>query len=276
MIKNILVALDGSDHSTAAADWALWLARRLGADLSALHVVDIVALEGPFFHDLSGSLGFEPFLNFSSSMKEIMESNGREILASFKESCGEAGVEAHDHMAYGVVTTEICERATVADLVILGRRGVNARFEYGMLGSVTEGVIRKSPKPVLVVPEKFKPPCRPLLAYDGGHSASKTMHSAAEFAKALDLALTVVAVGGEEAESLLRDAEHYLASYEVEADFVKLEGDPPTAIAEYARGEGKDLLFMGASHHARLVEMVLGSTTEYVMRAVERAFFIER
>ncbi|MFQ5465844.1 MAG: hypothetical protein ACE5EI_07950 [Thermodesulfobacteriota bacterium] len=33
---------------------------------------------------------------------------------------------------------------------------------------------------------------------------------------------------------------------------------------------------MGTSHHSRFVEMVLGSTTEHVVRSVRGPFFLER
>ena len=46
MIKNILVALDGSGHSNAAIKYGIWLAKNFGAKLSGFHAVDIVLLEG--------------------------------------------------------------------------------------------------------------------------------------------------------------------------------------------------------------------------------------
>ena len=72
MIKSILVALDGSEHADAAAEYALWLGQRLRATLIGLHVVDIVSIEGSFLHDISGSLGFEPYLDFSAKMREAL------------------------------------------------------------------------------------------------------------------------------------------------------------------------------------------------------------
>ena len=65
MIKSILVALDGSQHADSALEYAIWLARRLRARIIGLHVLDIVSIEGSFLHDVSGSLGFEPYLDFS-------------------------------------------------------------------------------------------------------------------------------------------------------------------------------------------------------------------
>ncbi|HUF43666.1 MAG TPA: universal stress protein, partial [Verrucomicrobiae bacterium] len=66
MIKNILVPLDGSEHSKAALDFAVWLAQGFDGTLFGLHVIDTVSIEGTFFHDVSGSMGFEPYMDFSS------------------------------------------------------------------------------------------------------------------------------------------------------------------------------------------------------------------
>lgn len=276
MIKNILVPQDGSPYGKSALDYALWLAKRFGAGLTGLHVVDVVALEGPFLHDISGALGFEPFLNFSTRMRESLEARGNNLLGSFEEACKEAGLACETALASGIVANEICDRAKVADLVVVGRRGLNARFDYGLLGSTTESVIRRSPKPVFVVPETFAVPEKPLLAYDGSPNASRAMHSAAEWAKALGLGLTVLTVSESENDPVLAEARKYLKPYGIEAEFVHRDGDPPVVIESFFRDNGHDLLFMGTSHHSRLVEMVLGSTTEHVMRSVDGPFFLER
>ena len=84
MIRNILVALDGSQHAEGAFEYALWLGRRLRARLLGVHVIDIVSIEGSFLHDVSGSLGFEPYLDFSSKMREALQERGRALLEVFR------------------------------------------------------------------------------------------------------------------------------------------------------------------------------------------------
>jgi nucleotide-binding universal stress UspA family protein len=277
MIKKILVTQDGSAFGKAALDYGIWLAGKFGAGLVGAHVVDIVSLEGPFLHDMSASIGFEPNLNFASKMREILEARGADILGSFDEACKESKVASETVVSTGMVTSEICSHARLSDLVVVGRRGVNEQFEHGMLGHVTEGVIRKSAKPVLIVPRSFEAPKKPLLAYDGSTSASKAMHSAAEWAKALALPLTVVVVSVEEgSDENLNDAKDYLKPYAIDSTFVQLIGDPPELIEEFYKENGHDLLFMGVTSHSRIIEMVLGSTTEHVMRAVDGPFFLER
>lgn len=277
MMKRILIALDGSDYGKAATEYGLWLAGKFDAALSGVHVVDIVSLEGPFLHDLSGSLGFEPYLNFSAKMREALEDRGRSILSTFEETCSAAGVETETDLKFGVVVNELCEKAKFADLVVMGRRGVNAKFEHGLLGSATEGAIRRSPKPVLIVPREFTEAKKPLLAFDGSPNASKAMHSAAEWAKALALPLTVVHVMRKEGEdSVLKEAEKYFEGYSIEVDYRSLVDESTLGIEKFYRDGGFDLLFMGTSHHSRFVEMVLGSTTEHVVRSVRGPFFLER
>jgi len=277
MIKQILIPQDGSDHSSSALDYGIWLARPMEARLIGLYVMDIVTMEGPFFHDLSGSLGFEPYLNFSVKMRELLEARGEDIMEGFAEECDKKKIDHEKIVASGVVVREICDKAKVADLVIMGRFGINVEFEYGLLGSTTEGVIRKTSKPVLVVPERFAEPKKPLLAYDGGATAAKAMHSAAELVKTLGLPLTVLAVSGrEEGDRLLSEAKEYLKPYGVEGEYINRKGAPHQEIVACHKEGGHDMLFMGVSHHSRIVEMVLGSTTEHVVRAVQGPIFLER
>lgn len=280
MIKNILIPQDGSDYSSAALLYGLWLAKRFRARLRGLHVVDIVSLEGPFIRDISGSMGVEPYLNFSAKMREVLEARGAEILASFTESCGREGVECVEESAFGIVANEICEKARTADLIVMGRHGVNEMYEHGLLGSITEAVVRKSQRPVFVTPKAFKEPGKPLLAYDGSPGAAKAMHSAAEFVKELGLPLTVISVStpGSGAD-LIHDAKNYLKPYALSVHYEQIpapSGEAPTVIDKYYKENGHDLLFMGATHHSRLMELVLGSTAEHLMRAAAGPLFIER
>ena len=97
MIKTILVGIDGSEHARTATSYALWLARSAARLTSwRLHVIDIVSIEGSFFHDISGSLGFEPYLDFSSKMRGVLQERGRALLDAFAEHAPAARACAAD------------------------------------------------------------------------------------------------------------------------------------------------------------------------------------
>ena len=273
------MGLDGSEHARTAAQYALWIAERFAARVVGLHVVDIVSVEGSFFHDISGSLGFEPYLDFSSKMREVLQERGRSLLEEFRQRAGQRGAATETTLAMGIVPNEICERAKTADLVVIGHRGVNEKFSTGLLGGTAESVTRKCPKPVWVCTAEFREVSNPLLAYDGSQRAAAAMAAAAEFCASVSLPLTVLNVNRDAAEGqqILNDAESYLASYKLKTRLeLQQAGGAPERIAAFIRERQHDLLFIGAYGHSRIVEMVLGSTTEYVLRNAACPVFLSR
>ena len=278
MIKSILVGIDGSEHSRTALRYATWLARRLDATVTGLHVVDIVSIEGSFFHDISGSLGFEPYLDFTSKMREALHERGLALLDEFRETCGAEGVRCETALQIGIVPSEICERAREADLVVIGHRGVNQRFSTGLLGGAAESVTRQCPKPLLVTPLEFAEIKSPLLAYDGSQRASAAMHVAAEVCSQLGLPLSVLTVcrDEEQGEKIIDQARRYLASYSLETRPSVITGQAYERIPAEIREKHHDLVFMGSHGHGRIIELVLGSTTEYVLRNAPCPVFLNR
>ncbi len=279
MIKTILVGIDGSEHARTAVRYALWLGRSLNAHVVALHVIDIVSIEGSFFHDISGSLGFEPYLDFSSKMRGVLHERGRALLDAFAEEAAKENTSAETMIGVGVVANEIAERARTADLVIIGHRGLNERFSTGLLGGTAESVSRKCPKPVFISPLEFRACSKPLLAYDGSVRAAAAMQVAAEFCNTLRLPLTVLTVNKDEEEGqrTLREAEAYLKPYGLTGRYeLQRTGNAPERIANFIREQDHDLLFIGAYGHSRIIEMVLGSTTEFVLRNTDCPVFLNR
>jgi nucleotide-binding universal stress UspA family protein len=279
MIKSILVAIDGSEHAQAATEYAFWLAERLDGEVLGLHIVDIVAIEGSFVHDVSGSLGFEPYLDFSTKMREVLTERGKGLLEAFAEEARRRNVRADTALAMGIVANEITERARTADLVVIGHRGVNEKFSAGMLGGTAESVSRKCPKPVLISPARFRPCSKPLLAYDGSARAASAMQVAVDFCATLGLPLDVLTVNkeAERGQTTLAEAQGYLVAHGI-AGRLELEqsGKAPEGIASFLRQHGHDLLFIGAYGHSRVIEMVIGSTTEYVLRNAPCPVFLNR
>src|SRR5947209_20243204 len=110
MIKNILVPLDGSEHSKAALDYAIWITEKFSGTLFGQHVIDTISIEGTFFHDISGSLGFEPYLDFSTKIREVIDERAKIILEESSERCPKRWINAQTLPDMGRPPTEICDR----------------------------------------------------------------------------------------------------------------------------------------------------------------------
>ena len=125
---------------------------------------------------------------------------------------------------------------------------------------------------------QFRPITRALLAYDGSQRAAAAMREAAELAAALKLPLAVVHVGKDDsaAQKVIEEARRYLTAYAIECEFLVRTGYANETILDVMAEQAYDLLFIGAYGHSRIIEMVLGSTTEYVLRNSASPLFLCR
>ena len=106
-------------------------------------MIDTISIEGTFFTTYQDRWGFEPYLDFSTKMREALEERGKLILEEFAERCRKSGIKHTTVLDMGLIANEICERSKVADLVVIGHRGVNEEFTTGLLGTTAESITRK-------------------------------------------------------------------------------------------------------------------------------------
>jgi nucleotide-binding universal stress UspA family protein len=272
MFKNIMVGVHSSEHSRDAQTLAFYLARSLHASVVGLHVVDILAFEGPLFNDIEAPANLESYLD-TPWLRETLTARGHELLADFAAAAAREGVNAQTALDFGLIANQICERSKSADLVVLGYRGAQAA-----LGGIAGSVARRASGTVLICPASAHELRRLVLAFDGSDRACKAMHAAAEMAAGLDAALTILTVSRDSkaAERRLAQARAYFEPYGVRAEFHHLTGHAAQEIVKFVRQQQSDALFIGAYGHSRLVEMMLGSTTEHVLHSSPCPVFLSR
>jgi len=132
-------------------------------------------------------------------------------------------------------------------------------------------LIRRAGRPVLAVPGPASPLNRPMLAYDGSPKAKEALFVAAYLAGKWQLQLTVLSVATEEtaeqntAEALAA-ARHYLQSRRVEALFAVERGNVAEVMQRVALAEENDFVIMGGYGFRPLLDVMLGSTVNDVLR----------
>lgn len=268
MIHQILVGIDGSDYSDSAVQWGIELARKGAATLHGLHVVDIVQAESPLFYDLAGAVGAAPMLHLSGQMRQNLELRGQHLLQRFQETCAAAHIPAVSHLVTGVVPTEILRLTEEMDLIILGRGGLHTRLSKALLGSAVDTVVRRTTIPTLVTTQYYYPARRPLVATDGSPGAMAALRMAAQFATWFALPLRVVHCAAEAAsgQACLEEARAQLAAYPISSEADLCLGNAHEDLVQYILDHDHDMVFAGAFGRRRLVEWVLGSTTQYLLR----------
>ena len=142
MIKKILVAIDGSDQANRAFDFALDLAQKYSAEITALAVVPPVYLPIP-------SLNVMKSQAIADATAEI-ETSFRAVISKAEEKARKRGsTNFSAKLEHGNPDETIIETAELGkfNLIVVGSRG----YRSYALGSVSSRVAEKATCPVLIV-----------------------------------------------------------------------------------------------------------------------------
>lgn len=140
--NEIVVGIDGSDHSVAALDFAFDEASRHGWKLVAIHAWDV-----PSYDLIISNQGPLPI-----PLEHVGDDEVRlaaEVLSGYAENYPD--VEVSEQLVRTSPVQAILDSTTNAALVVLGTRGRNAALG-ALLGSVSNAVLHKAHVPVAIVP----------------------------------------------------------------------------------------------------------------------------
>jgi nucleotide-binding universal stress UspA family protein len=141
-VSTILVGTDGSATSEGAIRVALELAQASGDE--------VVFVTG--WRELRGDFGL-PLARLFPDLAEVEREWAQSTLAAAAADAADAGVPATTLSRHGAPAEVICEVAREREprLIVVGSRGWGP-VDGVLFGSVSGGVLRHAPCPVLVVP----------------------------------------------------------------------------------------------------------------------------
>jgi|TARA_B100000959_G_scaffold286135_1_gene363504 nucleotide-binding universal stress UspA family protein len=139
MTKKILIPLDGSKNSIRGLDMAIHIARQSHGTITALVVRSVPGIYA--IHPMG-------FLDFDS-MKEVKKIIDNAKLRAAKKGIKLVGKALTGDPGYDIARFSNAKKNAV-DMIVIGARGRSAVKEI-FLGSVSNYVLHKSKKPVLIV-----------------------------------------------------------------------------------------------------------------------------
>lgn len=142
MYKKILLPTDGSEIANEAAIHAFWVAKKSGAEIIALSVMETSSLVGLPADDLIVKI------------KEMLEEEAERSLEKIDDIVQEKSDKVKitlktEEGSPADIILETIEKEDI-DLVVMGTSGKHGLDRF-LLGSVAEKVVRSAPCPVLVV-----------------------------------------------------------------------------------------------------------------------------
>jgi nucleotide-binding universal stress UspA family protein len=251
LFPDILVPVSGTSRSWQALEQALVVARREGSALHGFHVV--------------------------RSEADLGDERTWRVQQEFDRRCQAAGVAGSLVTEVGPVARTICERAHWTDLVI-----ANLAFPPGSgvarrLGSGFHTLVRRCSRPLLAVP-RVSLLKRALLAFDGSPKSVEALYVATYLAGHWQASLAVVSVDEQArpAALALEDARAYVERHGVQADYLERTGLVTDAILDAAAEWHADVILLGGYGYTPVLEAVLGSSVDRLLRESRQPMLICR
>jgi nucleotide-binding universal stress UspA family protein len=276
-LKKLIVAHDLKTGGTVALKSAAVLARRCGAALLLVHVIEPLDLYQRASHPLTS-----PF-----SPEEIAERIGATLQAAMEsEELAKLPVEYELRRGKPFVEIITAGKAWQADLIVVG---ATSRMEEPLLGATSERVVRKAPVPVMVAKRPLNSEAKTFLVPTDFSSCARIaaeealklarcfggrvvffhvmfpLHTIA-YTHEIGVSLPILPPRPEDIEPEWRG---FLAGLSLDRmDWQKEtgEGEAATAILHEAERVRADMIVMGTHGRSGLPHMLLGSVTEKVVR----------
>jgi nucleotide-binding universal stress UspA family protein len=204
----------------------------------------------------------------------------REVLAAeLGDGAGAVEVEVARGRAGDVLLASAARADT--DMVVLGARGLGG-FDGMLLGSVTQQVVERATRPVVVIrgepADAAIPPKEVLVAVDGSAGSAEALGWAVSVAEATDGEIIAVHAPGvavsnaqhEEAEQALEQWTAPLRERGVRHRTHVGDGDARTVIVQVAEDQDADLVVVGTRGLGGLRALVLGSVAAHLVRTATR------
>jgi nucleotide-binding universal stress UspA family protein len=260
-LNDIVVYVDGTEAAKARTEFAVALAKQHGA-----HLIGIAFAPTTLLPLYGADAGFADMTEVLESVK-TQGSNALNVLHSLARS---EGLSCDPRLMQGMSEEfphDFAYAARHADLAILGqpRDGDPLIGQYALV----ERCLFASGRPVIIVPAT--PAKRTfegtiVAAWDGSAEAARAINDALTFLKPAPHVVLLVGVleGAEEDVPETDEMIAHLKRHGVEAEIVRVnakEAELGRLLLSAANDLGADLLVMGAFHHSRWREFILGGVT---------------
>ena len=260
--NDIIVHVDGTEAAKARVAFAVGLAKEQDA-----HLIGVAFAPKALLPLYGADVGF-------ADMSEVLEgvkAQGEAALKSFKACAASAGVSAEGRLMQGMSEEfphDFAAFARQVDLTVLGqpRDGDPLIGQYALV----ERCLFASGRPVMIVPAA---PAEIALngtivaAWDGSAEAARAFNDALILLKPATRVVLLVGVmdrAGEKAEPATDDMVAHLKRHGVSVEVARVpasEGDIGRLLLRQAKELQADMIVMGAFHHSRWRELILGGVT---------------
>lgn len=298
MLKRILLPVDGSEHSYEALSFIASRSAWLEAEKP---VVTLLNVEPPIPAHLAAAFSIFDRDAYAADQANKVFKKLEPVAAEMPAAPERQMIEGNDA---GSAIADFAEKSG-ADMIVMGARGTSM-VEGVFLGSVSQSVIVKSKKPLLIVHEGGAPKKASLkvgIAVDGsdyGMAAAEFIIRAKNFfganaefvvvnatpdyaglvanfmsSMAAKIVPSVPDMEAQDYEKIVKPVIEKLSAAGLKASGVQLKGRPGKVLADYT-AEHLDMIVAGSHGKGNLKALVVGTTARDLAASLKKPLLLIR
>ena len=243
LLSNILVSISPMDQDWKALEQALVVAHHEDGQIQGLHV--------------------------AKSEKEAQSTEALQLVKEFESRCHSENLHGHLAIETGAIARIICERSHWTDLIVTKASFPPGDHPIARFSSGLRTMIRRCPRPILIVTSQTSDLKHALLAYNGTPKSDEALYLATYIAAKWQIELSVLTIEHEEVDEsvVYHNAKQYISNYDLQAKFIRHQpGNRSKIIIETAQSNQCDFILMGGYKSSPIIEVVLGSVVDEVLR----------
>ncbi len=278
MVKQIVVGTDGSPESMAGFNQAMVMAKMIGANIKCVFVVDLRKTQMPFIYSGAAYEGAYERLyvppdsslrSFYDKLAQDLETFGQQCMEDCRKRAEKEKIGFESVIKTGYPGVELCDQARSGGLLVVGRRGENAAYKRSVVGSITEDLVRTSPRPMLICPVYRKEVSLDTVVfpYDGRRTTEHALQYYVNGLNNIAKRFIFLVVGEDlEEEHKVEEEISYLEAHNVPVEVERREGALPKETLKYAEEISADMILLGARGRPRLKDFIVGSKALQVLQ----------
>ncbi len=275
-MKDILVLCDSNDSNDFRTETALCYAKSFDAHITGVHMIPfpVIPVYGGMYPDASAYTAADQIDRANKHAKDLEN--------SFTRIADSYGIQNEWRTIDGLDLNFIIENARYNDLVVAP--AIYSHYSVETSHHLCDYFTAKLGRPLLITPDLkkvFDLPKRIIIAWNESHEATRAVHDALPVLRqAENIQIVNVSKNDKDekenmirCEQLQRHLQHHFIHCEVFCPEKSLKGTGYT-IYESALEYDADLIVMGAYGHSKFKEIILGSTTQYLIENSTMPLFV--
>lgn len=275
-MKKIIAAFDGLRYAKSTEQAALYLARKTGAHLVGVFLDDPTYTSYNIYEAIKKEGLSDPTLRKLEEKDKMTRAKAAQL---FIKTFEEAGVEYTLHHDRNFASQELKHESIYADLLLIAMKETLAHYRERPPTTFIRHMLTDTQCPVLLLPDKFMPPEKIVMLFDGEPSSVYAIKQFSYLLPQLKFLPTEVLTINPEKKSLhlpdQRLMKEFMKRHFPHAQFKVKKGFAEDEIVKYLQQQPTGtLVVLGAYRRSAVSRWFRESMADVLMKEIKLSLFI--